>query len=223
MLIQFGHRMLWIEGLRKEYIMNKVNALVFVCAILFGLVNAQAQSQPSRRVRGAITGFNGYELQVKTREGNDLQVGITSDTKIKVLVPRKMSDIKQGSFVGVTAIQHGPGTPLQAREVHLFAPAQRGTGEGHYDWDLEPGSSMTNANVDAIVDANNGKELTLSYKGGSQKIIVPQDVPIVSFQPADRSLLKAGAQVFMITQQAADGSLTAQHISVGKNGMRPPM
>jgi hypothetical protein len=134
-----------------------------------------------------------------------------------------MSDIKQGSFVGVTAIQKGPGTPLQAREVHLFPEAQRGTGEGHYDWDLEPGSSMTNANVDAIVNTNNGKELTLSYKGGSQKIIVPQGVPIVTFKPADKSVLKAGAQVFIITQQAADGSLTAQRILIGKDGMKPPM
>ncbi len=82
---------------------------------------------------------------------------------------------------------------------------------------------MTNANVDAIVDTNNGKELTLSYKGGSQKIIVRQGVPIVSFKPADKSLLKTGAQIFCITQQAADGSLTAQYISVGENGMKPPM
>ena len=107
--------------------------------------------------------------------------------------------------------------------MHLFAEAQRGTGEGHYDWDLEPGSSMTNANVDAIVNTNDGKELTLSYKGGSQKIIVPQDVPIVTFKPADESMLKAGAELFIITQQVDDGSLTAQHILVGKDGMKPPM
>jgi hypothetical protein len=150
-------------------------------------------------------------------------VNVTDNTKINVLSTLRMSDIKQGSFVGVTAIQKGPGTPLQAREVHLFPEAQRGTGEGHYDWDLEPGSSMTNANVDAIVNTNNGKELTLSYKGGSQKIIVPQGVPIVTFKPADKSVLKAGAQVFIITQQAADGSLTAQRILIGKDGMKPPM
>lgn len=203
--------------------MNKVNALLLVGSILFGLANAQAQPPPAMRVRGAITGFKGHELQVKTREGKDLKVNITENTRISVLYLVKMSDIKPGSFVGVTAVPRGPGGPLQALEVHLFAEAQRGTGEGHREWDLEPGSSMTNANVDTIVNTNDGKELSLSYKGGSQKIIVPKGVPIVSFKPADESLLKAGAQAFIIAQQAADGSLTAQRISVGKNGMKPPM
>ena len=203
--------------------MNNIKALLLVITFLFGLTSALAQSQPTVRIRGAVTVFDGHELQVKTREGKELKVTITDATKVNVLSAVKMSDIKQGSFVGVTAIQHGPGTPLQAREVHVFPEALRGTGEGHYEWDLEPGSSMTNANVDAIVNTNTGEELALSYKGGSQKIIVPQGIPIVTFKPAGKSLLKAGAQVFITAQQAAAGSLTAQSISVGKNGMTPPM
>lgn len=203
--------------------MNKGKALLLAATILFGLTNALAQTQPTVRIRGAVTGFDGQELQVKSREGKQLKVNITDNTKINVLSPLKMSDIKQGSFVGVTAIQHGPGTPLQAREVHVFPEAQRGTGEGHYDWDLEPGSSMTNANVDAVVNTNTGKELTLSYKGGSQKIVVPKGVPVITFTAADKSVLKPGAKVFIITQQAADGSLTAQRMLVGKGRMKPPM
>ncbi|MGE5758177.1 MAG: hypothetical protein ACM3W8_04865 [Sideroxydans sp.] len=207
--------------------MNKVKALLLAAMVLFGLTNALAQTQPQQqptvRIRGAVTGFDGHEVQVKSREGKQLKMSVTDNTKINVLSPLKMSDIKQGSFVGVTAIQHGPGTPLQAREVHVFPEAQRGTGEGHYDWDLEPGSSMTNANVDAVVDTNSGKELTLSYKGGSQKIVVPKGVPVITFIPADKSVLKAGARVFIITQQAADGSLTAQRMLVGKGRMKPPM
>jgi hypothetical protein len=203
--------------------MNKVKALLLVGTLFLCMVNAQSQPQPAMRIRGTVTGFNNHELQVKTREGKSLKVNVTGNTKISVLYTLRMSDITQGSFVGVTAIQKGPGTPLQAREVHLIPEAQRGTGEGHYDWDLEPGSSMTNANVDAIVNTNDGKELTLSYKGGSQKIIVPQGVPIVTFKPADESMLMAGAKLFIITQQADDGSLTAQHILVGKDGMKPPM
>jgi len=201
--------------------MNRVNALLLLGTLLLACANAQAET--SVRVRGAVTGFDGYTLQVTTRAGKDLKLGVTDSTRISVLFPVKMSDIKQGSFVGVTAIKEGPGAPLQAREVHVFAEAQRGTGEGHYDWDLEPGSSMTNANVDAIVDTNTGKELSLSYKGGKQKIVVPAGVPIVSFKPADKSLLKVGAQIFGIAQQATDGSLSAQRISVGMDGMKPPM
>lgn len=203
--------------------MNRVDVLLVVGAILFGLANVQAQPLPTVRVRGSVTEVSGQQLHVKTREGKDIQVGITDHTKINVLYARTLRDVRAGSFVGVTAIQQGPETPLVAREIHIFAEAQRGTGEGHYDWDLEPGASMTNANVDAIVDANDGEQLTLGYKGGSQKIVVPRDVPVVSFKPADKSALKAGAQIFCIAQQAADGTLTAQHISVGMNGLKPPM
>lgn len=63
---------------------------------------------------------------------------------------------------------------------------------------------MTNANVDAIVETNDGKELTLRYRDGKQKIIVPPGVPVVTFMPGDKSLLKAGAYVFFMAQQAAD-------------------
>ncbi len=203
--------------------MGRFRALLAIGSVLFVLQNAQALSQPSMRIRGAVAAFDGHAMEVKTREGKVVKLDVSDNTKINLLSALKMSDIKQGSFVGVTAIQKGPGTPLQAREVHVFPESLRGTGEGHYDWDLEPGSSMTNANVDAIVNTNTGEELTLSYKGGSQNIIVPRGVPIVTFTPAGKSLLTPGAQVFIIMQRAADGSLTAQHISVGKNGMKPPM
>ncbi|MDE2259051.1 MAG: hypothetical protein KGK17_01835 [Betaproteobacteria bacterium] len=192
--------------------------------MIFGLISVFAQAQPATiRVRGTITGFDGHGLQIKTREGRDLKMSITDNTKVYVLSPIKLSDIKQGNFVGITALQKGPGGSLQALEVHLFPEAMRGIGEGHYGWDLEPGSSMTNANVDAIVNTNDGKTLELSYKGGNQKISVPQDVPIVTFIPADKSLLTVGAKVLITTQQADDGSLTALRISVGKDGMKPPM
>jgi hypothetical protein len=202
--------------------MYKFRAML-AAAMMFAMVQAQAQPASPMRVRGTITAVAGHELEVKTREGKDLKIAFTDATRINVLTAIKLKDIKRGSFVGVTAVQQGPGTPLVAREVHLFPEAQRGTGEGHYDWDLEPGSSMTNANVDAIVNTNNGRELTLGYKGGRQQILVPRDVPVVSFKPADPSLLKAGAHIFCITQPAADGTLTAQRISVGKNGLKPPM
>jgi hypothetical protein len=201
--------------------MNQIKALILLGALLSGM--AGAQTPPSLRVRGAVTGFDGHVLQVFTRDNTALKIDITDQTRINELYAQKFSDIKQDSFVGITAIRHGPRTPLQAREVHIFTEAQRGTGEGHYDWDLEPGSSMTNANVNAIVDTNDGKLLTLSYRGGSQKIIVTKDIPIVAFKPADKSLLIKGAQIFCVTEPRPDGSLSARYISVGSNGLKPPM
>ena len=191
--------------------------------VLFGLMSALAQAQTVMRVRGTITAFDGHVLTVKTRDGKDLKVNIPENTSISSLIELQMDDIKQGSFVGVTAIKRGSEGAQYALEVHVFPEASRGSGEGHRDWDLEPGSTMTNANIDAIVELNNGKELALGYKGGIQKIIVPPDTPIVSFVPGDKSLLQTGIPVFAVAQQAADGTLTVQRILVGKDGLKPPM
>ncbi len=215
--------------------MNGIKALLLANMLLLGAAYALAQPSPgmpasspanasppaNARIRGAVTGFDGRELQIKSRDGRMLKVAITDSTKINVLSPLKMSDIKQGGFVGVTAVLRGGA--LQALEVHVFPESMRGTGEGHYDWDLQPGSSMTNANVDAIVITNNGEKLTLSYKGGSQEIIVPRRTPIITFTPGDSSLLKPGAQVFIIAQRGANDSLTALRILVGNKGIKPPM
>ena len=203
--------------------MGKIRFMFFVVAICIGVTNVLAQQQVTVRMRGTISNFDGHVLQIYSREGNVLKVNVSDDTKINVLAALNLSHLKPGTFVGVTAIQTGPGTPLQAREVHIFPESMRGTGEGHYDWDLEPGSSMTNANVDAIVSTNNGEELTLSYKGGNQKIVVSQDVPIITFNSADRSLLRVGAQIFVISQQNPDGQYIALRILLGTDGMKPPM
>lgn len=207
--------------------MNRTKTLLWAGMLLLGTAHALAQSQPAAppplRIRGEITAFDGHGLEVHTREGEMVQLSVPDDTKVNVLSRLTMSDIRQGSFVGVTAVLRGPGPTLEALEVHVFPESMRGTGEGHYDWDLQPGSTMTNANVDAIVSTKRGEELTLSYKGGSQKIIVPPHVPVVTFKPADKTLLKAGARVFIIAQRTASGSLAALRIQVGKNGMQPPM
>lgn len=191
--------------------------------VLFGLIHAPAQAETVMRVRGAITSFDGRVLAVKTREGNDLKVKVADDVGVSSLKSLQLSDIKQGSFVGATAVKKGPEGVLYAREVHVFPEEARGAGEGHREWDLEPGSTMTNANVDAIVETNDGKQLTLRYKDGMQKIIVPPGVPIVTFIPGDKSLLKAGAYVFFMAQQVTDGTFITQRIQVGKDGMKPPM
>lgn len=203
--------------------MSRMKSLLLAVAMLFVLSDALAQSPPAMRIRGAVTAFDGHELQVRTRGGSELKMGVDDDTKVSILSAIRLSDVRQGSFVGVTAVRGGPGGSLLAREVHLFPEELRGTGEGHRDWDLEPGSTMTNADVEAVVNAIDGEMLTLVYKGGSQKVFVPKDVPVVTFSPADRSLLKAGAHVFIIAQRSVDGRLTAQRIQVGKDGLKPPM
>jgi hypothetical protein len=91
-----------------------------------------------------------------------------------------LADIKPGSFVGIAAMPQPDGTQ-RALEVLIFPEAMRGTGEGHYPWDLQPKSTMTNANVEQVVTGVDGQTLTVKYKDGEKKIFVPPDVPIVTF------------------------------------------
>lgn len=195
---------------------------IWAATLLLSVAASAAQpSPPNQRIRGVVTAFHGEALQVQTHDGKALTVEVPGDTKINVLSPLTLRDIKPGAFVGVTAILRGGA--LQALEVHVFPEAMRGTGEGHYAWDLEPGSTMTNANVDAVVSTNNGETLTLSYKGGRQEIAVPPDAPIITLTPAQRTLLKPRASVFVVARRNADGSLSALRILIGSDGMKPPM
>src|SRR3954469_21787041 len=105
----------------------------------------------------------------------------------------------------------------------VFPESMRGTGEGHYPWDLQPESTMTNATVASDVQSVDGRTLTLSYKDGEQKIVVPSGTPIVTFAVAERSEIKTGAAVFVPTQRQPDGTLQATRVLVGKGGVVPPM
>ena len=133
---------------------------------------------------------------IKTRDGAELRVALADNAQVTDVVNASLADIKQGSFVGVTAIPQTDGSQ-RAVEVHIFPEAMRGTGEGHRPWDLAPTSTMTNANVEQAVTAVDGRTLTLKYKGGEKKIVVPNKAPIVTFVPGDRGDLKPGAKIYL--------------------------
>ena len=133
-----------------------------------------------------------------------------------------MADIKQGMFVGSAGMMQPDGSQ-KAIEVHIFPESMRGTGEGHYDWDLRPNSKMTNANVANVTSMGKDRVMTVQYKGGEKKVLVPEKAVIVSFTPTDRGELKPGAKVFLNAQRQPDGSLTAARVNVGLHGQVPPM
>ena len=114
-----------------------------------------------------------------------------------------------------------PDGTLRALQVTIFPPAARGTAEGHFPWDLTPSSTMTNGTVGNITSAN-GRVLTVKYGNAEKQILVPEDVPVVSFEPGTRELLVPGAQIILNGTRAADGTVTAGSISVGKDGLIPP-
>ncbi|MGY2261479.1 hypothetical protein [Pseudomonas sp. SDO55104_S430] len=190
---------------------------------LFSANPALAEDAPGLRigVRGEITGVSPDALKVHANSGENVVINLTKDTKVRAVTLANIEDIKPGSYIGSAAIPQEDGS-LKALEVHVFPPELAGSGDGHRPFDLVKGSSMTNGSVGDLV-VSNGRVLTVNYKGGQQKILVPEDVPIVNLMPGDRSLLKVGVKIVTFVTQSADGTLTAQSISAGKDGVTPPM
>jgi hypothetical protein len=183
---------------------------------------AWAQDAPPVRIRGTIERVDGPIYVVKNRDGAELKITLAEKPQIAGVAKASLSDIKQGLFVGVTAMPQADGSQ-SALEVHIFPESMRGTGEGHYPWDLRPQSTMTNANVEQVVTAVDGQTLTLKYKDGEKKIFVPSNAPIVVYVPGDTSDLKPGAKAFIIAVKQPDGTLQGRAWRVGRDGVTPPM
>ena len=181
-------------------------------------------AQDTVRVRGTIEQVEGQTLMVKSRDGAALKVVLADNALIVGIVKASLSDIKPDSFVGVTGIPQADGSQ-KALEVHIFPEAMRGTGEGHYPWDLRPQSTMTNANVvnvEQTVTAVEGRTLTMKYKDGEKKIIVPPDVPIVTYVMGDKAEIQPGSKIFVAAaKKQADGTLQTPRITYGRNGAGP--
>src|SRR2546426_1517174 len=198
---------------------------LLVIFLQWQLAHAQAPQGKPVTIRGKISAVEGQSLRVATSSG-EVSVRFPEDVRIGGVTTAQLSDITEGNYVGTTAVKQADGN-LKALEVHIFPETARGTGEGHRPWDLQPGSTMTNANVEKVeqvaVEKVQGQMLTLRYKEGEQKVFIPPGTPIVKNVPADRSLLKAGAGVFIPAIRSEDGTLTATRITVGVGGIMPPM
>jgi hypothetical protein len=194
-----------------------------ICALL-SLVCMAAVAQasaPTQRLRGRVESFDGSTLVLKERSGETMRLTLADNFSINEVVPISIASLQPGTFIGTAALTDADGK-LRALEVLLLPEAARGSGEGHYPWDLQPGSTMTNGTVTEMVVAASGRTLRLRYKDGEQTVIVSDDIPIVTFKPGDRSLLVAGAKVLM-TAQTRDGKLVALRGSAGRDGFAPPM
>jgi hypothetical protein len=191
----------------------------------FQAAQAQAPQGKPVTIRGKISAVEKQALKVTTSAGEVL-VKLPDDVRIGGVETAQFSDIAAGKYVGTTAVKQADGN-LKALEVHIFPETARGTGEGHRPWDLQPGSTMTNANVEKVeqvaVEKVQGQLLTLKYKDGEQKVFIPPGTPIVKNVPGDQSLLKPGTGVYIPAVRGEDGTLTATRITVGVGGIMPPM
>ncbi len=192
-----------------------------IAVSLAGTVAAQTPPKVAR-IRGDIVSFSGDTLTVHRRSGDTVVIALKPEVAVGAVKNIQLSDIKPGSFIG-TAAKTGADGKLTAMEVVVFPEAARGTGEGHYDWDLGSGSSMTNANVDSVLQSTNGRDLKLSYKGGSNDVTVPANVPVVTFAPATRADLLPGKKVFVVATPDSADHFTGMRVVVEKDGVAPPM
>jgi hypothetical protein len=192
-------------------------SFALVCTVL------PAAAQETVRIRGTIESVDGDVYVVKSRDGAEIKVVMTDKPLFVAIVKSSMADIKPGMFVGSTGMTQPDGTQ-KAIEVHIFPESMRGTGEGHYDWDLKPNTKMTNANVEQTVGGVDGQMLSVKYKDGEKKLLVTPETAVVTYVTGDKSDLKPGIKVFVgAGKKLADGTVQTPRITYGKDGLTPPM
>ena len=189
----------------------------FWCSVV---TYAIAQGANSVRIRGTINSVGNASLQMTSRDGAKLSIAVPDAVIVTAIVPAQITDIKSGTYIGTAAMPQPDGS-LRALEVQVFPESMRGVGEGHRPFDLQPQSTMTNGTAGDVVGTE-GRTLTLRYKDGEKKLIVPEHAPIITYEPGTRTMLVAGAHVIATATKSADGSLTATRIAVGKDGLIPP-
>jgi hypothetical protein len=210
-----------MEGIVQSFLLPRRGVWLVVGLGLVARWPAFADAPKPFRTRGTIDEVGTDSMKLTTRTGEKLVVALTAGTTVTAIVPVKLEDIKPGSFIGTAAMPQQDGT-LRALEVHVFPESMRGTGEGHRPFDLQPQSTMTNGTVGSVTGTT-GRTLTVTYQGGEKTVAVPPGTPVVTYEPATRAMLVAGAHVILFGTEADGGAITATRISVGKDGMVPPM
>src|SRR5215831_11391227 len=194
-----------------------------LAAITILASSASAQQAPTVRIRGTIEAVDGNTLAIKTREGSDVKVKMTDNVAVFAVVKTELSQIKEGSYIGVSAMPEPDGTQ-KAFAVHIFPENQRGAAEGFRPWDARANSTMTNATVAETVKGTEGQNITVKYKDGEKKVVVPPETPIVTFIASDKSEVKPGAKLIIFgATKKEDGTLEANRVNVGRDGVTPPM
>ena len=196
-------------------------ALLGSLTLAAGAARAPAPAPTPARIRGTVDAVSTDGLDLTTRAGTKTHVVLPATFRVVSVIKSKIGDVQPGSYIGSAAAPQPDGT-LRALEVTVFPPSMKGAGQGSYAWDLGPSTSMTNGSVGKL-DSTNGHTMVVDYGSGEKTIVIPDDVPIVSLELADRNIIVPGAHVIVNGTRAADGTVTAGGVNVGKDGLVPPM
>jgi|SRR5690242_2041310 len=191
-------------------------ALGAVAIVMVFATTAFAQQQG--RIRGQVEKADGGVLAVKSRDGTMLNVKLAEDARVSALVKASLADIKNDSFVGIAGMPQADGS-IEAFSIHIFLPAQRGVvPDRHGPWDAKPGSTMTNAFVESVVQGKDGNTLMVKYKDGEKKILITPQTAIAAAAPSNKDELKVGAQIIIFGwEKQPDGSVLAKTMYVGRS------
>src|SRR6266478_2833360 len=195
-------------------------ALATVSFALVCIAVPASAADDTVRIRGTIERVEGPVYVVKNRDGAELKLTVTDNPLFVAIAPSTMADIKPGMFVGSAGTMQPDGVQ-KAIEVHIFPESMRGTGEGHYDWDLKPQTKMTNGNVEQSVAGVDGPMLSVKYKDGEKKLLVTPETVVVTYVPGNKDEIKPGTKVFIAAKKQPDGTYQAPRITYGRNGAGP--
>jgi hypothetical protein len=207
----------------EDYMPSTLQRMLALASFASICLALPAAAQETVRIRGTIEKVDGPVYVVKNRDGAELRLTVTDPQLYVAIVKSTMADIKPGQFVGATGVTQPDGSQ-KAIEVHIFPESMRGTGEGHYDWDLKPNTKMTNANVEQTVAGVEGPVLSVKYKDGEKKVLVTPETSVVTYVIGDKNDLKPGTRIFVgAAKKQADGTVQTPRVTYGKDGLTPPM
>jgi hypothetical protein len=202
-------------------------AFAMTATVMLVATSVSYAQQKLVRIRGTIEKIDGQNLEVKSREGKNVKAVMSEKVRFTAMVKASLKDLTPDAYIGVTAMPQADGSQ-RAIAIHIFQPAQRGTGEGHRPWDLQPGSTMTNAAIATTVAGTDGQVVTVRYKDkdkvDEKRVIVTPQTVIVRYVPGDRNELKPGVRVMLNNAKPLpDGTIEAPTVSYGRDGVVPPM
>lgn len=190
-------------------------------AILVATIVAPARAEEVR-VRGTVTAFETDSITIQSAAGQTTKIKLPADYKVLEFSPIKLADIKPNAYLAAASIPQSDGS-LRAISVSVFPEAMRGANEGSHDWDLKPGSRMTNATAGEIVAKPDGRVITLSFQGKTQRLVVPENAAVTAIAPVDKDNIKVGAKAVVFGMRDAAGSVAGGIVGITKEGALPPI